>query len=403
MQYMLEQGAMSIATIQDIAAAKIQAVFRGYCERRNFRERRRLLVRHEILRKDVARKKAMKEELLMMASMGEDGENPPPKRSGLCMDQTTVMKNFGDARGKSHEQNVTTECDIAVNSKWKKSCKEDLIKRNVELGVPESTPFTSSSPNIYLHPDNGQTQKSQKSACSIHQTIGDADAENTNVKTFTEEGIECAMLSGRLKCRIQAATVIQRAWKRYKYSHSLLYGGLNMMGKKVSCCRAVECLISTECQLGAKTRETKTFEERKSAAYWQTQRKMLESKTSQSFPGATKETMSQLCKTEHKLPRHKGDGGHVMKRVHLMRKAYARHSPLATSCLCGTRQTSLSSTFLGESTRLIVHEAVKQKDPCRKESVQSAVLIPTEMATLMENPTASTFLHVKCDDTPTRL
>uniref|UniRef100_UPI00358EDCCA uncharacterized protein isoform X3 n=1 Tax=Myxine glutinosa TaxID=7769 RepID=UPI00358EDCCA len=387
MQYMLEQGAMSIATIQDIAAAKIQAVFRGYCERRNFRERRRLLVRHEILRKDVARKKAMKEELLMMASMGEDGENPPPKRSGLCMDQTTVMKNFGDARGKSHEQNVTTECDIAVNSKWKKSCKEDLIKRNVELGVPESTPFTSSSPNIYLHPacsqnqmedtnsrslddigaeavkaaikgpvtadgerkcidvgivdeneknldgeDNGQTQKSQKSACSIHQTIGDADAENTNVKTFTEEGIECAMLSGRLKCRIQAATVIQRAWKRYKYSHSLLYGGLNMMGKKVSCCRAVECLISTECQLGAKTRETKTFEERKSAAYWQTQRKMLESKTSQSFPGATKETMSQLCKTEHKLPRHKGDGGHVMKRVHLMRKAYVSRRKHKTDC-----------------------------------------------------------------------
>uniref|UniRef100_A0A674EET4 Inversin n=1 Tax=Salmo trutta TaxID=8032 RepID=A0A674EET4_SALTR len=56
-QYMLEHGALSIAAIQDIAAASIQALYKGYTVRKAFTERKQLLMRHEQLRKDAAKKR----------------------------------------------------------------------------------------------------------------------------------------------------------------------------------------------------------------------------------------------------------------------------------------------------------------------------------------------------------
>ncbi|KAM9310006.1 inversin [Pholidichthys leucotaenia] len=56
-QFMLEHSALSIAAIQDIAAATIQAVYKGYTVRKAFRERKQLLMRHEQLRKDAAKKR----------------------------------------------------------------------------------------------------------------------------------------------------------------------------------------------------------------------------------------------------------------------------------------------------------------------------------------------------------
>ncbi|XP_061530836.1 inversin isoform X1 [Phycodurus eques] len=56
-QFMLEHGALSIAAIQDIAAASIQAIYKGYTVRKAFRERKQLLMRHEQLRKDAAKKR----------------------------------------------------------------------------------------------------------------------------------------------------------------------------------------------------------------------------------------------------------------------------------------------------------------------------------------------------------
>ncbi|XP_072109601.1 inversin isoform X2 [Mobula birostris] len=56
-QYMLEHGALSIAAIQDIAASKVQAVYKGYLVRKAFQERKNLLMKHEQLRKDAAKKR----------------------------------------------------------------------------------------------------------------------------------------------------------------------------------------------------------------------------------------------------------------------------------------------------------------------------------------------------------
>jgi inversin len=71
-QFMIEQGGLSITGIQDIAALKIQvsavllcevscftvklqAVFRGYRVRKTFLDRKKLLMKHEQLRKDAAK------------------------------------------------------------------------------------------------------------------------------------------------------------------------------------------------------------------------------------------------------------------------------------------------------------------------------------------------------------
>jgi len=57
-QFMIEHGAVSITGIQDVAAVKIQAWFRGVRVRRTFVERKKLLMKHEQLRKDAAKKKS---------------------------------------------------------------------------------------------------------------------------------------------------------------------------------------------------------------------------------------------------------------------------------------------------------------------------------------------------------
>ncbi|XP_064646687.1 inversin-like [Lineus longissimus] len=60
-QFMMEQGGLSISGIQEIAAAKIQSYFRGFRVRKTFLERKKLLMKHDQLRKDAAKKRAEEE------------------------------------------------------------------------------------------------------------------------------------------------------------------------------------------------------------------------------------------------------------------------------------------------------------------------------------------------------
>jgi len=63
-QFMIEHGAVSITGIQDVAAVKLQAWFRGVRVRRTFLERKKLLMKHEQLRKDAAKRRKVDEESL---------------------------------------------------------------------------------------------------------------------------------------------------------------------------------------------------------------------------------------------------------------------------------------------------------------------------------------------------
>ncbi|CAD5121617.1 DgyrCDS10113 [Dimorphilus gyrociliatus] len=70
-QFLIEQGALSIRGIQDLAAVKIQAVFRGYRLRKTFSERRKLMIEHEKLMKEACRKKKTVEENCQLANEGD--------------------------------------------------------------------------------------------------------------------------------------------------------------------------------------------------------------------------------------------------------------------------------------------------------------------------------------------
>ncbi|CAJ1062178.1 LOW QUALITY PROTEIN: inversin [Xyrichtys novacula] len=82
-QFMLEHGALSIAAIQDIAAASIQAVYKGYTVRKAFRERKQLLMRHEQLRKDAAKKR--EEEQRRREAVQQVSASSPEKRRILSV------------------------------------------------------------------------------------------------------------------------------------------------------------------------------------------------------------------------------------------------------------------------------------------------------------------------------
>ncbi|XP_058158592.1 inversin isoform X2 [Dasypus novemcinctus] len=79
-QFMLERGALSIAAIQDIAACKIQAVYKGYKVRKAFQDRKNLLMKHEQLRKDAAAKKREEESKRKEAKQQKGRLSPDPCR-----------------------------------------------------------------------------------------------------------------------------------------------------------------------------------------------------------------------------------------------------------------------------------------------------------------------------------
>jgi len=64
-QFLIEHGAVSITGIQDVAAVKIQAWFRGVRVRRMFVERKKLLMKHEQLRRDAAKKRIVDDSICL--------------------------------------------------------------------------------------------------------------------------------------------------------------------------------------------------------------------------------------------------------------------------------------------------------------------------------------------------
>ncbi|XP_073456490.1 inversin [Aquarana catesbeiana] len=142
-QFMLEHGALSIAAIQDIAASKIQAVYKGHKVRRAFRERKNLLMKHEQLRKDAAAKKRegvskRKIKVNQPSEGGQDGDK-----------QTNTYERFTDQREQnSHsevQQKSTTEekrLESASRTKMKErqSRAGHASPRQGEVCDPSRTP-----------------------------------------------------------------------------------------------------------------------------------------------------------------------------------------------------------------------------------------------------------------------
>uniref|UniRef100_A0A2D4K0J2 Uncharacterized protein n=2 Tax=Micrurus paraensis TaxID=1970185 RepID=A0A2D4K0J2_9SAUR len=104
-QFMLEHGALSIAAIQDIAAVKIQAVYKGYKVRKAFQDRKNLLMKHDQLRKDAAAKKREEENRRKASEQQKEMQNC--KTTKIHMQQ----QNFPELE-RNHLRVHTSQCSI---------------------------------------------------------------------------------------------------------------------------------------------------------------------------------------------------------------------------------------------------------------------------------------------------
>ncbi|XP_026558131.1 inversin isoform X3 [Pseudonaja textilis] len=104
-QFMLEHGALSIAAIQDIAAVKIQAVYKGYKVRKAFQDRKNLLMKHDQLRKDAAAKKREEENRRKASEQQKEMQNC--KTTKIHVQQ----QNFPELE-RNHLRVHTSQCSI---------------------------------------------------------------------------------------------------------------------------------------------------------------------------------------------------------------------------------------------------------------------------------------------------
>uniref|UniRef100_A0A673LMM9 Inversin-like n=1 Tax=Sinocyclocheilus rhinocerous TaxID=307959 RepID=A0A673LMM9_9TELE len=143
-QFLLEHGALSIAAIQDIAASSIQALYKGYKVRRAFRERKKLLMRHEQLRKDAAKKREeeRRREAEQQLSLAEADQKQlvslaAARVEKLSLDETEQsVKDPVVAKGHKHKKSSSAH---NVQSQSRREKKHRTERRTREAETPEAS------------------------------------------------------------------------------------------------------------------------------------------------------------------------------------------------------------------------------------------------------------------------
>ncbi|XP_028836541.1 inversin isoform X4 [Denticeps clupeoides] len=194
-QYLLEHGALSIAAIQDIAASSIQALFKGYRVRRAYRERKNLLMKHEQLRKDAAKKRGEErrreaEQQLSLAGCLE--------RQLSLAEQTCSLHQWGGAK------------EIIAPKRNTPKTQRSQSQRRPEL--PNTSPECSSTARA--HPPV-TTEAQLKRPTS--RPVGTVTQSRPQVMERGERVKESERERRRKevkKRRNAAARTIQRAWRR---------------------------------------------------------------------------------------------------------------------------------------------------------------------------------------------
>ncbi|NWI15695.1 INVS protein, partial [Crypturellus soui] len=140
-QFMLEHGALSIAAIQDIAAFKIQAIYKGYKVRKAFQERKNLLMKHEQLRKDAAAKKREEETKRKEAKLQKGMQNLEQDKFGVQhstgnQGKTTSVMQL-PSKQSDMQSNRLLSCNASQNPSGRSS--GDSPKTCRSKGTPKET------------------------------------------------------------------------------------------------------------------------------------------------------------------------------------------------------------------------------------------------------------------------
>ncbi|NP_001079230.1 inversin-A [Xenopus laevis] len=185
-QFMLEHGALSIAAIQDIAASKIQAVYKGHKVRRAFQERKNLLMKHEQLRKGAAAKKREGENR-QKGKVGQTEGKQKDENHVMRQDksnehiQNEVMREwYGEETGRAEdrkeehqEENQNIEPKQLKHSKHMEQNSKSIAKNQKRAGHIQSSPIE------HVHTNSIQTRMSPSRTSISHSSpLGNETPKN---------------------------------------------------------------------------------------------------------------------------------------------------------------------------------------------------------------------------------
>ncbi|XP_013821517.1 PREDICTED: inversin isoform X4 [Capra hircus] len=222
-QFMLEHGALSIAAIQDIAAFKIQAVYKGYKVRKAFRDRKNLLMKHEQLRKDAAAKKREEENKRREAEQQKGRLSPDSCRphAALCLPSTRA-----EPHSQSWAPSKQPPCSDKAQGPERKACR-----RSPGRGSPSRAPQKEQQLSSDLQrteprkPNETAREHSKGRSACVHFSPSEGSDGNRR------PGVPRAEKPRELRLQIiqrersrkelfrrkhKAAAVIQRAWRSYQ-------------------------------------------------------------------------------------------------------------------------------------------------------------------------------------------
>ncbi|XP_030847433.1 inversin-like isoform X1 [Strongylocentrotus purpuratus] len=214
-QYMVEQGALSITGIRDMAATRIQCRFRGFCVRKTFVERKKLLMKHEQLRKDAAAKKREEQ--------SKKGDNPDSSSTPLSsqsqdristsnqemlpppQDRTQLQENGWTQENANTNNNNNSAVDASVN------LSEGFAPSSETLSRDEDGEKMGVAMNI------GPPLLGSGNPCSVPlEEAGDEEGQlrilNERRKVVSKERLRLA----DMRRKNRAATVIQNKWRNYR-------------------------------------------------------------------------------------------------------------------------------------------------------------------------------------------
>ncbi|XP_061918873.1 inversin isoform X2 [Entelurus aequoreus] len=255
-QFMLEHGALSIAAIQDIAAASIQAVYKGYTVRKAFRERKQLLMRHEQLRKDAAKKREeelrRREAELQISQTTTDDQKlslettelknlsfenlmadlsvndspvatskpakPERKKSKEerhkgHRSRSSRRKAADPADPQSHMTCDTTTPGVPVVSKLKDPTSQAASRPSLAK-VRELRPSSSTPSMSAISRESVSTKKADPLKHRHHKHAREKNKDVTMEKAHNATHMPRGQDRERRRRRHEAARVIQRAWRR---------------------------------------------------------------------------------------------------------------------------------------------------------------------------------------------